>query len=165
MKSHEYPRGQYALEPSSNAKEEDLKGSHSDDPVYDKAPPRTTAETTLKINDLLKTRGFHKAIVSVFDADALIRGDKTDIISSASHNVQKGDWLVLATESLPGLNLFHDINKIVWEVSFVSNIPHSRSDNGFEQVALSIRRIPDTRFKKGVGGLDECIVFEENRKA
>lgn len=111
-------------------------------------------ETMIKIPDLRKSRGFHQTSVSVFNADALIRGDKTDFLCSASHNVQKGDWLVLSTDN----TLFHAINHIVWEVSFVSYIPHSETNVGFGQVALSLRCLLNTRFEKGMGGRDDCIV-------
>lgn len=116
-------------------------------------------ETATKISDLVKTRGFHQTSVSVFDADALIRGDKTDFVCCNSHNVQKGDWLVLSAEGLFHTINFHAINHIVWEVSFVSNIPLSRSDN--RSVALSLRRIPNARFEEGdIAGpyFEDCIV-------
>lgn len=148
-KSQGHHIGPYTLEPPPNAKEESLKESPSD--------PKP-AETIIKISDLVKTCGFHQSSISVFNADALIRGDKTDIVCSASHNVQKGDWLVLSVESTLGIKPFHDIHEIVWEVTFVSYIRESNGDNGYGQVALSLRRIPNARFKKGMGGLDDCIV-------
>lgn len=127
-----------------------------DSPRKDPAeePSTKPTETIIKIFDLLKTRGFHKTTVSVFNAYALLRGDKTDFVCSASHNVQKGDWLVMSTDNI----LSHDINHIVWEVTFVSYIPHSETNVGIGQVALSLHRLPNTRFEKGLGGRDDCIV-------
>ena len=92
------------------------------------------------------------------NADALIRGDKTDFLCSASHNVQKGDYLVLSVDGIVDGDFFHDINEIVWEVTFVSFIPNSTNDNAYGQVALSLRCLLNTRFEKGMGGRDDCIV-------
>ena len=150
-KSQGHPIGAYALEPPSNAKEEALKKSPSE----------------IQIEDLLKTRGFHMSFVSLLNAAALIRGDKTDIICSASHNVQKGDWLVLSVDGIIDRDIFNPINEIVWEVSFVSNIPLSRSDNEYGQVALSLKRIANATYHRGGIDdeyIDECIVFNDNRK-
>ena len=155
--------GPYTLDPLSNAMEEVLKEPPSNDSAYDAAPSPKPTEAVTKIKDLVKTRGFHQVNVSEFSADALIRGDKTDFVCCNSHNVQKGDWLVLSTYSSTSYPFkSHAINETVWEVSFVSNIPHSRSDNGYGQVALSIRRIPNARFEKGdIAGpyFADCIVF------
>ena len=125
----------------------------------------TTRRDTIKIKDLLKTRGFHKSTVSRLNAEALIRGDKTDFICSASHNVQKGDWLVLSVDDIIGV--FHPINEIVWEVAFVSNIPISTTSNGFGYAALSLKVISNATYHTGGMDdeyIDECIVFNEKRK-
>ena len=143
--------GPYTIDQPPVAIVDTPREAHAEDPA-----PKPT-ETVTKISDLVKTCGFHQTRVSVFNADALIRGDKTDFVCCNSHNVQKGDWLVLSTDS----STSHAINGIVWEVSFVSNIPFSRSDNGYSHVALSIRRIPNARFEKGdIAGpyFEDCIV-------
>lgn len=115
---------------------------------------------TFKIKDLVKTtRGFHQADITESHADAMLRGQKTDFICSAGRNVQKGDYLVLSVYN----KQFHDISEVVWEVTFVSAIAHSERSDGYGAVVLSLRRLPNTRFKKGyLGGeyLDDCIVEE-----
>ena len=118
-----------------------------DTPMKDpaEAPSTKPTETVTKISDLVKTRGFHRGNVSEIIADALLRGDMTNIICSASNNVQKGDWLVPNIDN----KLFHALNDTVWEVTFVTYIRQSERDNGYGQVALSIRRIPNARFEKG----------------
>lgn len=108
-------------------------------------PSTKPTETVTKISDLVKTRGFHRVNVSEIIADALLRGDKTDIICSASNKVQKGDWLVPNIDN----KLSHAINDSVWEVTFVTYIRQSERDDGYGWVALSIRRIPNARFEKG----------------
>ena len=126
-----------------------------DAPWEDPAPKPT--ETATKISDLVKTCGFHQTSVSVFNADALLRGDKTDLICSAYNNVQKGDWIVPIIADKPS----HALNHTVWEVTFVTYIRQSEEDNGYGQVALSIRRLPNARFEKGdIAGpyLADCIV-------
>ena len=153
--------GPYTLDPLSNALEEVLKEPPSDDSAYEEAPSPKPTETVTKIKDLVKTRGFHQARVSVCNADALIRGDKTNYICIASRNIQKGDYLVLSVDGIVEGKFFHDINDIVWEVTFVSYIPNSTNDNAYGQVALSLRRIPNARFEKGdIAGPyhEDCIV-------
>lgn len=143
------PDGPYTIDPPHSP----IGDTPFEDPA--EAPSPKPTETVTKISDLVKTRGFQLTTVSVVIADALIRGDKTDLLCPASRNVQKGDWLVLSTDN----KLSHAINHTVWEVSFVSNIPLSRSDNG--AVALSLRRIPNARFEKGdIAGpyFVDCIV-------
>lgn len=120
-------------------------------------PSPKPAETITTVSTLMKTCGFHQVNVSEISADALLRGDKTDIICSASNNVQKGDWLV------PNVvhKLSHALNDSVWEVTFVTYIRQSERDNGYGWVVLSIRRIPNARFEKGdIAGpyFVDCIV-------
>lgn len=156
------PIGPYTLDPLSNAIEKALNEPPSEDSANDEAPSPKPTENVTKISDLVKTRGFHQVNVSEINGNAILRGDKTDLICSASNNVQKGDWLVLSVDGIMGM--FNPINEIVWEVSFVSNIP---LDNGYGQVALSIRRLPNARFKKGdLSGpyRDDCIVFSNPPK-
>lgn len=159
--------GPYTIDPLSNALEEVLKESPSEDSACDAAPSPKPTETVTKIKDLVKSRGFHQTSVSVFNADALLRGDMTNIICSASNNVQKGDYLVLSVDGIVDGDFFHDINDIVWEVTFVSYIPNSTNDNAYGQVALSLRRIPNARFEKGdIAGpyLEDSIVFSNPPK-
>ena len=98
------------------------------------------------VADLEKlSRGFFRPLISKSDASAYLRGQKTTAIVSAHPNIQKGDYIVFEV----GRDLFHDIHDVVWEVTFVSYIPHSEENNGFGQVALSIVRRTDLAFHRG----------------
>lgn len=167
LKSNEYPEGPYTIDnpiPKEHSEEQ------AEDPFEfinaesaDHAP-KETAETVVKIKDLVKTsRGFHRSYITNSNASALLRSDKNNTIVSASQNVQKGDYLVFSVEN----DIFNDLNEVVWEVTFVASIPHSiipysTNGSGFGQVCLSLKRLPNLCFQRGssLGNHpDDCIIY------
>ena len=137
--------GPYTLDPLSNAMEEALKEPPSDDSAYDETPSPKPTETATKISDLVKSRGFHRLTISPQDADAIVRQQRKDIVLSAERNVQKGDYIVF----MVGECKSYHINSMVFEVSFVSAIPHSTLSNGYSQVSISFNRLANAEFHEG----------------
>lgn len=125
----------------------------------------STNTTKIKVSDLVQTsRGFFRLSISPQNADAIVRQQRKDAVLSAEYNIQKGGYIVF---TVSGCNSYH-IYSMVFEVSFVSAIPHSTLSNGYSQVSISFNRLPNAEFHEGdIKGdfLDDTIVFVENRKA
>ena len=118
----------------------------------------------MTIDDFTKTdRGFHELQITESNANALLRNHKSDIIGSSKINVQKGDFVVFSVED----DTFHDISDMVWEVSFVSYIPHSELGDGFGLVSLSLKLVPYYRFQRGdinSDYLSDTLVLQETEE-
>lgn len=156
--------GPYTIDPPHSP----IEGSPRENPFdnidedwQDRAPsdPQKPAETATKISDLVKTsQGFHRLSISPQNADAIVRQQKKDIVYSAEFNIQKGDYIVFIVGEC---NSYH-INSMVFEVSFVSAIPHSSQLNGYSQVSISFNRLPNAKYHEGdISGdfLQDTIVF------
>ena len=86
-----------------------------------KVPPPLAKET---IEEVCKSRGFHRGTLTKPDADAIMRGEKTALAMPASLHVQKGDWFVCSVyEDIHSLvTCFHDLDHLVFEATHVSDI-------------------------------------------
>ena len=89
------------------------------------------------------SRGFICLEIDTFNADAIVRGHKSDIVFSSSKNIQKGDYIVLLTNLLS-----HPINSMVFEAAFVTAIPFSADSDGFSQCAISIAPVPNASYHR-----------------
>ena len=115
--------------------------------------------TKLKVKDMQQSvRGFFSLDIDECNANAMVRGHRDTVVTSAEHNIQKGDYVVFKVRD----EVFHDIADMVWEVGFVSSIPHSDGINGYGMVALSVFRVAGATFHRGDIGsayIDDTIVI------
>lgn len=122
-------------------------------------------QKTIKVDDLLNTKGFFRPMTSPLNTAAILRGEQTAITVEGNIHVNKGDFIVFNPVKGNGweADIGSFINQKVYEVTFVAPVQHT---DPIRQM-VCFRECKDFAFEEGdLGGeyQEDTLVYLGNEE-